>query len=288
LLAALLCWLDARSRAAALLLRVEDVDHTRCTPARASELRAALDWLGLDWDAHELQSGNRARHLEALRRLAMAGRVYACRCSRAQLRAAALPAADGGWRYPGTCRERSITPGEIHTCRETLRLRLDAGRIEPLDEGGVPLAQEPLVEMGDPVLLRRDGAIAYHLAAVVDDGASQITRVVRGRDLATSTAVQVALQRALGLAPPRYRHHLLLLEERGAKLSKLHGAIGWDELSVCYTGEQLCGWLALAAGLRTSAAPATPRELLGEFDWSRVGSADRIARWDGRSLVLVR
>jgi glutamyl/glutaminyl-tRNA synthetase len=287
LLAALLCWLDARSRGAALLLRLEDVDHTRCTPARARALRAALDWLGLDWDAHELQSGNRARHLEALRVLAAAGRVYACHCSRAQLRAAALPAADGGWRYPGTCRERRVAPGEIDTCRESLRLRLDAGRIEPLDEAGVPLAQVPQLEMGDPLLLRRDGAIAYHLASVVDDGASRITRVVRGRDLATSTATQVALQRALGLATPRYRHHLLLLEQRGAKLSKLHGAVGWNALRRSYGGEQLCGWLALAAGLRTSAAPATPRELLGEFDWSHVGSADRIARWDGQSLSLV-
>jgi glutamyl-tRNA synthetase/glutamyl-Q tRNA(Asp) synthetase len=287
LLAALLCWLDARSRGAALLLRLEDVDHTRCTPARTRELRAALDWLGLDWDEHELQSANRPRHLEALRGLAARGRVYACRCTRAQLRAAALPAADGGSRYPGTCRERRVAPGEVDACRETLRLRLDAGRIEPPDEGGVPLAQDPLAEMGDPVLLRRDGAIAYHLAAVVDDAAARITRVVRGRDLAASTATQVALQRALGLTTPRYHHHLLLLEERGAKLAKLHGAVGWDELRRSYSGEELCGWLALAAGLRADAAPATPRELLAGFDWSRVARADRIVRWDGSSLALL-
>jgi glutamyl/glutaminyl-tRNA synthetase len=286
LLAALLCWLDARSRGAALLLRLEDVDHTRCTPVRARELCAAFEWLGLDWDATLLQSEARARHLAALRALAAQGRVYACRCSRSALRAAALPAADGGWRYPGTCRERRVSPEQVDATRETLRLRLEGGRIELADEGGEPLSQDPLAEMGDPVLRRRDGAIAYHLAAVADDGAARITRVVRGRDLATATATQAALQRALGLPTPRYRHHLLLLEERGRKLAKLHASVGWEELRAHYDPPRLCGWLAQAAGLRAAAGPATPRELLADFDWAGVGRRDRVVRWDGRALAL--
>jgi glutamyl/glutaminyl-tRNA synthetase len=287
LLAALLCWLDARSLGAELLLRLEDVDHTRCTPARAAALRAALEWLGLDWDRVELQSARREPQLEALRALAQRGRVYACACSRAQIRAAGLPAADGGWRHPGTCRERRIAPHELERCRDALRFRLEPGLVEPLDEGGVSLAQDPLAEMGDPVLLRRDGAIAYLLACVADDGAAQITRIVRGRDLATSTATQVALQRALGLPTPTYRHHFLLLEERGDKLAKLHQAVGWEELRRAYGPRELCGWLALAAGLRADDAPTTPRELLADFDWSRVRTRDRALRWDGRRLSLL-
>ena len=99
------------------------------------------------------------------------------------------------------------------------------------DESGLDLSQHVAAEMGDPVLRRRDGAIAYHLAAVVDDARAGITRIVRGRDLATSTATHVALQRLLGLPTPAYRHHFLLLEESGGKLAKLHGSIGWRELA---------------------------------------------------------
>jgi len=287
LLAALLCWLDARSLGAELLLRLEDVDTTRSTRARADALRAALDWLGLDWDRFELQSAQRERQLEALRRLADRGQVYACSCSRARIRAAGLPAADGGWRYPGTCRSRRIAAADLTRCRESLRLRLGPGRIDAVDEGGAALGQDPEAQMGDPVLMRSDGAIAYMLACVVDDGAESITRVVRGRDLAPSTATQVALQRALELPTPVYRHHFLLLEERGDKLAKLHGAVGWDELRPHYGPRELCGWLAHAAGLRPDAAPVTPRELLAAFDWSRVETRDRAVRWQGQRLALL-
>jgi glutamyl-tRNA synthetase/glutamyl-Q tRNA(Asp) synthetase len=288
LLAALLCWLDARSRGAELLLRLEDVDHTRCTPARARDMCEALEWLGIDWDGFALQSERRARHVEALRALAAQGRVYACRCSRSELRRAALPAADGGWRYPDTCRERRVSPDEVAHSSSSLRFLLAPGRIELSDESGMSLAQDPHAEMGDPVLRRGDGAIAYHLAVVVDDADAGITRVVRGRDLATSTATQVALQRALGLPTPRYRHHLLLLEPRGAKLAKLHGAVGWDELRRHYSPASLCGWLACAAGLRPDAEAATPHDLLRDFDWSRVSPLDRVVRWEGCSLELLR
>src|SRR5262249_37936764 len=136
LLAALLCWLDARSRGAWLLLRLEDVDPTRCTPERARDLRAALDWLGLDWDAAELKGEQRAAQLAALRALPARGRTYACRCSRADLRSAGLPAADGGWRHPESCRERRIGPDEVERCADGLRLRLEDGIVEVADEGG--------------------------------------------------------------------------------------------------------------------------------------------------------
>ena len=286
LLAALLCWLDARSRGAHLTLRLEDVDPTRCTPALAREMRAALAWLGLDWDAEELQSEHASRHAAALDRLAEQGLLYPCGCRRAAVRSSGTRAADGGWRYAGTCRGRALPARGWRSCREALRLRLAPGRVAPRDEGGLDLAQEPDRAMGDPVLRRGDGAFAYHLAVVVDDAAGGITRVVRGRDLASSTAIHQVLQHRLGLPTPAYRHHLLLLEESGGKLAKLHGAVGWRELAAHSAPEALCGFLAFAAGLRGAPAPARPRELLADFAWECVRRSDALLRWDGAALSL--
>ena len=287
LLAGLLAWLDARSRGAHLRLRLEDVDPERCTPALAAEMRGALAWLGLDWDAVSVQSERRAAHEAALDALAAAGLLYPCGCSRSEVRRAALPAADGGWAYPGTCRSRRLPPGGWRAARESLRLRLPDGRVEPVDEGGLDLAQEPRRARGDPVLLRRDGAVAYHLAVVVDDADEGITRVVRGRDLAPSTALHVVLQRALGLPTPRYRHHFLLLEERGAKLAKLHGSVGWLAVRERCAPDAFCGVLARLAGLRPDAAPVRPAALVAAFDWARVERRDRVVRWTGSALEPV-
>jgi len=285
LLAGLLCWLDARSRAARLQLRLADIDHTRCTPESARDLRAALEWFGLDWDDESLQSARRREHESALDELAQRGVLYPCRCSRGAAMRAGTRSADGGHRYPGTCRNRALPRAGWRDCGEALRLRLETGRIEPVDEGGFHLAQDPAAAMGDPVLWRRDGAVAYHLAVVVDDAAQGVTRVVRGSDLATSTAIHVVLQRLLGFPTPIYRHHLLLLEERGNKLAKLHGAVGWRELREHYTPERLCGFLACAAGLQATPASVTPRDLLPDFDWERVCRDDQVLRWTGDELL---
>jgi glutamyl/glutaminyl-tRNA synthetase len=122
---------------------------------------------------------------------------------------------------------------------------------------------------------------------VVDDAARGVTRIVRGRDIAPSTATQVVLQRLLGLPEFVYRHHLLFLEERGGKLAKLHGSVSVEELREAYGPRELCGWLAHAAGLIAFPEPAAPRELLPNFDWSRVRDDDQTVRWNGRELRLV-
>jgi glutamyl-tRNA synthetase/glutamyl-Q tRNA(Asp) synthetase len=284
LLAGLLAWLDARSRGAPLLLRLEDVDPLRCTPEHAAEMRSALRWLGLDWDTEQVQSERRGEHEAALDRLEAEGRLYPCSCSRAEVRRAGQRAADGGFRYPGSCRPRPLPPGGWRASSEALRLRLEPGRIELVDEGGLDLSQDPEAAMGDPVVRRRDGALAYHLAVVADDAADGISRVVRGRDLASSTAIHVALQRALGLPTPTYRHHFLLLEEHGGKLAKLHGAVGWRELRGAASAGETCGLLARLAGLHPGGEPTTPAALLEVFDWERVEPVDQVLRWTGREL----
>ncbi|HKC52813.1 MAG TPA: glutamate--tRNA ligase family protein [Myxococcota bacterium] len=284
LVAGLLAWLDARSRGGHVTLRLEDVDPARCTTASADDMCAALRWFGLDWDAQELQSANRPAHDAALDRLAELGLLYPCTCSRGEVSRGGTRAVDGGWRYTGRCRKRPLPAKGWRAADAALRLRLPDGRIELADESGLDLSQDLLGEMGDPVLRRRDGALAYHLAAVVDDGSAGVTRIVRGRDLATSTATHVALQRALGLPTPGYRHHFLFLEESGGKLAKLHGAVGWAELARVYSAEALCGRIAQLAGLAPDARETTPRALLARFDWARVRADDVTLRWDGCDL----
>lgn len=286
LLAALLAWLDARQRGARLLLRLEDLDPERCRPAFLAQMEADLAWLGLDFDAVEVQSRAAARHADALDRLEALGVLYPCACTRSQLRAESDPAVGRGARYPNRCRGRRLGPGGWRASDEPLRVALPPGRIAPRDEGGLALAQDPAAEFGDPIVRRRDGALAYQLAVVVDDAAAGVTRVVRGRDLAASTATQVALQRLLGLPEPSYRHHLLLLEEHGGKLAKLHGAVAAAELRRVYEAPALVGFLAFAAGLRAGPTPIAPRALLPAFAWAHVRSDDRVVRWSGAVLEL--
>lgn len=283
MLAGLLAWLDARSRGDRIHLRLEDLDPDRAKPAWAGQLLAAFEWMGLDWDARCLQSELASAHEDALDRLAGLGLLYPCSCSRSQLRDEARRAPDGHLVYPGTCRTRTLpqpSEGGWRASSEPLRVKLPAGRVHPVDEGGLDLSGDPLVDAGDPIVRRRDGAVAYQLAGVVDDAQIGVTRVVRGRDLAPSTATQCALASLLGLAWPIYRHHLLLLEPHGGKLAKLHGSVGFDALRAHMDGAMLVGRLVHAVGLTASDRPVRPAELVYEFDWARVRRADLVVRWD--------
>jgi glutamyl-Q tRNA(Asp) synthetase len=281
LLSALLVWLDARSRGGRVVLRLEDLDRGRVKPAWADELQRALAWLGLDWDEVIVQSARSAAHEAALDALAAAGRIYPCSCSRTD-RIGGRRTADGGWAYANTCRDRALPVGGWRASLEPIRAHLPDDSVKLIDDGGLDLSQTPAIEMGDPIVRRRDGAIAYQLAVVVDDASAGVTDVIRGRDIAPSTATQVVLQRLLGLPTPRYRHHLLLVEAAGGKLAKLHGSIPVSRLRALYTGDELCALLAAAVGL--DARPA--RELIARFDWSRVRRDDRVTRWTDAGLAF--
>lgn len=286
LLSALLVWLDARARAGAAILRLEDLDAERSKVHWAAQLQDACAWLGLAWDEVVVQSARRAAHEAALDELAAAGRLYPCACSRAA-RAGGRRGPDGGWAYENTCRWRALPADGWRASSEPLRARLDDDRVVIVDEGGLDLSQTPAHDMGDPVVRRRDGAIAYQLAVVVDDAAAGITDVVRGRDIAPSTATQIALQRLLALPAVRYRHHLLLLDGGAQKLAKLHGSLPLTLLRARHTGPELCGLLAHAAGIADSPAACAAADLIAGFDWARVATADRAARWDAaRGLVI--
>jgi glutamyl-Q tRNA(Asp) synthetase len=285
LLSALLVWLDARASGHRTVLRIENLDHTRCRADWQRQLVDDLHWLGLEWDHIAVQSQHGHHHAAALDRLAADGRLYPCTCSRRD-RTGGRRAPDGGWAYDNTCRARAMPPHGWRTPDTVFRARLDDGWLPVIDDGGGDLAQDPAADMGDPVVVRRDGVVAYQLAVVVDDAACGVTHVVRGRDIAPSTATQVRLQQLLGLPTPRYRHHLLLLADRDGKLAKLHGSIPASTVRRHYDADALCGFLAYAAGLVATPTPCPARELLAGFAWSLVGGRDRVVRWTGTSLAL--
>jgi glutamyl/glutaminyl-tRNA synthetase len=285
LLAALLVWLDARSRGGRIILRLEDLDVTRSKAAWADQMTEACAWLGLDWDEVVVQSERRLAHEAALDRLAALGRLYPCECSRAD-RKGGRRAPDGSWAYDNTCRSRALPADGWRSTSAAIRVRLDDDRIELVDDGGLDLSQAPAHDMGDPIVRRRDGVIAYQLAVVIDDRDSAITDVIRGRDIAPSTATQVMLQRLLGITRPRYRHHFLLLEPGATKLAKLHGSLPLSQLRTRHDGPALCGILAHAAGLLDAPRPCRPSELVAAFDWARVPTEDKVARWhDGLAIA---
>ncbi len=279
LLAALLCWLDARSRGGEVVLRLEDLDRGRTKPGYVEAIERDLAWLGLEWDARVLQSERSEAHETAIDRLVRAGRVYACDCSRSQIRASGRLAPDGSHAYPGRCRANSIAGDDWRRDPRSLRLRLESRTTVFRDESGERFSGDATQLFGDPLLRRRDGAYAYHFVSVLDDAAASIDRVVRGRDLAASTLVQLALQRELDLPTPSYRHHCLLLERRGAKLAKLHGAVGCDALRARYSAEELCGRLASFVGLAPSGLACRPTELVEAFDWAKVSREDVVLDW---------
>jgi glutamyl-Q tRNA(Asp) synthetase len=287
LLAALLCWLDARSRGERVMLRLEDLDPERCTKAFAAAMIDDLAWFGLDWDGIVHQHQCAPAHEAALDALAGQGALYPCPATRGELSRSGRVAPDGAVAYDNRNRAHALPAGGWRACGEPLRARLPDRVFSPLDEGGLALSQDPAAVCGDPVVRRRDGAVAYQLAVVVDDAVAGIDRVVRGRDIAPSTATQAALQQLLGLPGPCYRHHLLLLEERGRKLAKLHGAVGAPILRRRYGAPELCGLLAGWSGIAPDCAPCTPASLVAGFSWANVRSDDQLVRWTGSELIRV-
>ena len=216
LVAALASWLDARHAGGEWLVRIEDVDETRTVAGAADEILRGLEQFGLHWDGEVAwQSRRKPLYNAALDRLRSAGLVYRCRCSRKEIADSGLRGIDG-IVYPGTCRTLQLgvdVPGAD-------RFRVAAGPVEVADRVQGRLAQDVARDVGDFVLVRRDGLHAYQLAVVVDDADQGITDVVRGADLLQSTPRQVLLQHALGLSTPRYLHFPVATDAAGDKLSK--------------------------------------------------------------------
>ena len=270
-----LAWLHARSRGGRVVLRIEDLDRERCKSELVDTARADIEWLGLDWDGEvRVQSRDTTPYERACDALLEQGDAYACTCTRAEIAALSAPHADDGeQRYPGTCAGRFASPAAA--LRETgrasgLRLRVPPGSVLVRDELRGERSFDVSADVGDFLVRRRDGAFAYQLAVVVDDGLDGVTDVVRGDDLFSSAARQMLLQRALGLPTPRYWHLPLVQDEHGARLSKRRGDIGLADLRRRGVDPRtVLGWIARSADLDRGPRPA-PADLLPGFDLRRL------------------
>ncbi|GAA4805491.1 tRNA glutamyl-Q(34) synthetase GluQRS [Tomitella cavernea] len=226
---ALLAWLFARTTGRGFLLRVEDLDRVR--PGAEDRQLADLRALGLDWDGPvSHQSQRRVGYDEAIGKLAAAGLVYECYCTRREiLHAPSAPHAPDG-AYPGTCRD--LTPvqrAERRAARPCPALRLRSGVAEYTVTDVLHGEYTGMVD--DLVLRRGDGTPAYNLAVVVDDAAQGIDQVVRGDDLLSSAPRQAHLAATLGLTVPEYAHVPLVLGPLGKRLAKRDGAVTLADLA---------------------------------------------------------
>ena len=221
LVAAVGSYLHARLHRGEWLVRIEDVDPPREVPGAAGEILRTLEAFALEWDRPVLyQSSRLAAYRAAADDLLAAGHAFRCRCSRSDIRAA--NEGESG-RYPGTCRNRRIPPGDA-----AARVRVDPGLVRVADGLQGTSRVDLAAKLGDYVVVRRDGLPAYHLAVVLDDAQQGVTTVVRGVDLLDATAAHVHLQRMLGLATPSYYHLPVIVNEQAQKLSKQTGAAAVD------------------------------------------------------------
>jgi glutamyl-Q tRNA(Asp) synthetase len=230
-------WHAAREAGGRFLLRIEDIDRTRCRAEFDAAIGEDLAWLGLDWDGEvRRQSEHFADYRAALTRLDAEGMLYPCFCTRREIqaeiaRAGGAPQGEDAPIYPGTC--RLLSPGERAdkiAAGADYALRLDIAaalvRTGALDwvEEGRHIAAEP-AGLGDVVLARKDVPTSYHLAVTVDDALQGVTLVTRGVDLFAATHVHRLLQALLGLPTPAYRHHPLLTDASGKRLAKRDRAL---------------------------------------------------------------
>jgi len=250
---ALLNFDSARAVGGKFLLRIEDIDAARCRVEFESAIYEDLAWLGLSWETPaRRQSEHLARYREAVERLSAQGLVYPAFESRAEIAilvaereaAGAWPRdPDGTPLYPGTARALTAEERQRLTDRGApyaLRLDMAAARARvgellwteqgegPGGETGQIIARPEA--WGDVILARKETPTSYHLSVVIDDALQGVTDVVRGYDLFHATSVHRLLQQLLDLPQPSYRHHRLLLDDRGQKLSKSTDATGLREL----------------------------------------------------------
>ena len=282
----LLAWLSVRSQGGTVVLRMEDLDHPKVKPDTVTAVLEDLRWLGLDWDEGPdlggpcepyTQSERIASYSVALQLLAAHDCVYPCVCSRQDVvTAQAAPHAEDYQGYPGTCR------GKFASYEDAVAVlpedREPAWRFRAPDEligfddafTGVNNANVAKRD-GDFVLARGAHGAGYMLAVVVDDGAMEITEVLRGDDLLPATHRQLLLYRALGIVPPRFIHVPLVVGPDGKRLAKRHG----DTRLCTYreqglAPEQMVGFLAWSCGLLPWGTTCQPEGLVSGFSLSKV------------------
>lgn len=236
-------WLRARENNGRFLLRIEDIDTTRCRPEFTQAIFDDLHWLGLSWEQPvRLQSQHFTDYAQALDSLQRRGLLYPCFCTRKQIQteinaAGHAPHGFEGTVYPGTCRhlpagerERRIAVGEAYALRLDMAAACRHVSNWPLHwqddaAGRQEVTPELLLQgFGDVVLARKEIPASYHLCVCHDDALQNVTLVTRGSDLFAATHLHRLLQALFGWPVPAYAHHALLLDETGERLAKRRNA----------------------------------------------------------------
>ncbi|MGD1935343.1 MAG: tRNA glutamyl-Q(34) synthetase GluQRS [Candidatus Phaeomarinobacter sp.] len=241
---ALTAWDWAKANNARFLVRVEDTDRARARAEFEQSQLEDLAWLGLTWEQPvRRQSEHMTDYQRGLDRLTELGVIYPCFCTRKDIAEAPIaPHGPDGAVYPGTCRHLSRDVQETKKAEGTpfaLRLdtaraleiaeRLTGNRLTFMEHGTGPNGETgrlpaDMSAIGDAVIARKDGVIAYHLAVVMDDAAQGITHIIRGQDLFFATPFHRLLQVLLDLLEPAYIHHRLILDDTGERMAKRRGS----------------------------------------------------------------
>ena len=226
---ALVAWLHARHLGGRYVLRIDDTDTERSTPAFAEAIEADLGWLGIDWDVRVRQSDRSARYVAAIDRLRQDGRLYPCYETAEELALKRKSALQAG--RPPVYDRAALTLGaadrerfEAKGRRPHWRFKLEHAEIAWQDMVRGPVRFHG-ADLSDPVLIREDGRPLYHLCSVVDDIELGITHVVRGEDHVANTAAHAQMFQALDAPPPVFAHLPLLVDVDGRPLSKRLGSL---------------------------------------------------------------
>ena len=217
LLSALYVWAAAKKWDLSIHLRIEDHDRGRARPEYIESIYDDLEWFGFRWDSQSIQSERDEFYRKALETLEKQGLVYPCYCSRKQLEEENPKSETGEIVYQGKCRTSTAPTDTPHNLRVIVPDKVITWHDMRLGD----FSENPKLQCGDFPIRDREGQWTYQFAVCVDDIEEGITYIVRGEDIRSSTARQIALMRLLGReTPPLYLHHPLIVDPAGKKLSK--------------------------------------------------------------------
>jgi glutamyl-tRNA synthetase len=292
---ALFNWLWARKTGGTFVLRIEDTDQERSTDESRQIILDSLKWLGIDWDEGPGVGGSYGPYTQMERlgiyrehaeRLIREKKAYRCYCTKEELQAQreALKAKDpkAEFRYPRTCRNRTDEPDKPWVVRFATP---DEGAVVYRDMvfGAVTT---PNSAQQDFVLLRSDGIPLYNFGAVVDDVTMEITLVARGRDHMVNTPPQIMIYEALGRTPPAFAHLPMMLNQKGAKLSKRDGAVGvFEYRDAGYAPMAVLNYLARFGWSHGDQEVFSRDELIAAFGWEACGRGD--GKFDPKKFLAI-
>lgn len=254
LLSALYVWAAAKKWGLQIHLRIEDHDQGRARPEHIAAIREDLQWLGFKWQSESIQSAHFDSYAKILEALQQKGLVYPCYCSRKELEEQNPKNQYGEIIYQGKCDGKQPLDAP-----HSLRIKVPDKVINWHDLRLGDFAENPKLQCGDFPIQDRHGCWTYQFAVCVDDIQESITHVVRGEDLLSSTARQIALMEILGRTdPPKYLHHPLIVDASGKKLSKREKSHSIrEDRDAGILPQELLGRVLFKSGLIPNPAPAS-------------------------------